>query len=103
MGIQVVGQGRVVGAPVEVLTDAGRITALLLRDDDDRETPEYEVLCREPRLAKRVLDEVGSGDALLVFGVLQLKRLQGPTADDPCAAIVSIEAFSIAPGLDAHL
>jgi hypothetical protein len=91
-----------VGEPVEVLTDQGRVTALLLSDDTGSDTPDYEVLCRERPLAKLVLDEVRSGDLLLALGAMHLKHIAGPSADDPCAALVTVEAETIARVLDAH-
>jgi hypothetical protein len=105
MAIYTATQGEVVGAPVQVTTDTGGITVLVLRDTSSagpREpgepvapAVEYEVCMREPRVSRQVLRKVRLGDRLVVLGTLQLDVVAGPLEDALSAARIRLEAIAI--------
>jgi hypothetical protein len=100
MSIQAVAHGRVVGEPVTLTADDRTATILLLRDGCACDAPvDYEVFCRNVKLARLVLERVQEGDTLVVVGTLMLHRVLGPVEDEASAARVVLEATTVAHDL----
>src|SRR4051794_36970214 len=99
MTIYSAAKGTVVSAPTRVSTEAGSITALVLRDTSAGDAGvEYEVCCTDAPLGGQVLDHVKVGDHLVVVGSLRLDLVAGPLEDNLSAARVTLLAEAV--GLD---
>lgn len=102
MRIHATVRGRAVGEPIFDFTNNDFVVRFLLGDEEASGRPACDVVSRDPGVANLILRSVRLGDLLLVFGVLHLRPIAGPAADDPCAAVASIEAETIAHALDAR-
>jgi len=107
MPIYTATRGEVVDAPVQISTDTGLATVLVLREtraggSDQRVGPsaDYQVCIREPDLARQALQRVWLGDTLVVLGTLHLHEITGPLEDLLCAAQVTLDAVAIGLDLD---
>ena len=107
MSIYAVASGTVVGAPARVETDHGTAAVFVLAPHESSELGRElggpwpvacEVWCRQPRLARAVMESVRGDESVVLVGRLWLEPAIGPHEDELCAARVRIEADSI--GLD---
>jgi hypothetical protein len=102
MRIQATVRGRVVAEPIFDFAEDDFVVRFLLGDEEESGRPACEVVSRDSSVANLILRRVRPGDLLLVLGVLHLRPVLGPAADDLCAGVASIEAESIAHALDAR-
>jgi hypothetical protein len=97
--INVVAEGRIVGAPSQVLGEDGPVTVFVLDPFPGMAARAaahaWEVRCRDRRLAQGVLEHRRFGDCVVVTGAMQLEQVPGPLEDELSALRAGIEADTV--------